>query len=1397
MQTFWVVLGLWFGWTQCRGQTTTSADTAAEALFAPGLVAEYRSLLPNRAEADKRGEVARIEPKPAIAFQTEIGSRDSVHPSLPPGPFRIEWSGWIDIREAKPIRWGAYVAGRLRWKLEDKVLLETVGENPQHWVLSPGMAVSPGLHRVAIEFESSSNPEGSRLQLWWESDDFLREPIPSWRWKHRIDRVPSGLAQEQAAEMGRRTALSYGCAQCHRETFPELEPRSPGPSLHDLGQRVDRGWLVRKLMSPRSAHPGSIMPELFSETPEDQAKAILIADYLLNKTGPALAQNEPLSNHRPGRDHFLGLGCIACHLVPDMDPAMQTSLVPRSSLVTLQDRFSVESLTGFLLDPYRRYPDGRMPHLVSTPSIARNLAAYLLTTAGKPSVDVTTTPQPLLAEPAQSTIEATVRRLGVGTANDAGRALSELYGCRQCHPGLDESPVRSLPIRDLQGGCLSARANRRFHLSTNQIRSLQARLQAGPERGHHSTRYHREVLWERAGCQKCHARDTDRSSPLEIIGREVWAAHLARLPFQRTPALTHAWSKYQPAHLSNVVAHGVSGLRPSWYSYRMPSYGGQTPQLIRAILESDGEAFQIPAQEPEADDPSWISVGQTLVGFEGYSCVACHLWKGRAFMEPDPSAAGPDLASVGKRLHQTWFDRWLEDPQRIHPGTPMPAFFARGSPVSQRELLGGDAEKQKAAIWSYLRNSATAPSPEPRPSEPVMIPPESEGPLIGQIPVEIPKVGWVESISILTAAGDLAVFDIPSGLFRHAFTNATLLRNPNGNRSFQLAGTPWLQPTNLTVQLQSAEGREIAQSFMLEEYQRMPQGILIRGRYRFRSVEISITQTLTLPLRNGDRQASLRLQVTSIPGGGTLELPLPEAQGTWTTERGNAVASDLRLRLETEAAGTLKFPLPGSGPFIDGNSISTSANLDWIPSGDRITNHHGLQRPGYQAYRYPMPKTASGEDRIMPTAMAIDPKTDRIYIASLKHGDIVSLDPPGSGFGSEVSTPFRDRIQGLFQDALSMQHDGTGLHVLHRRNLTRITDSNGDGLLDRFERLAALPHAVANAYDWGYGLVREPTGSFLLSFAPHANQRMAGSGAAMRWTPGQRHEGIPMGRWDEVAWGFRNPLGWVTGPEGSVFFSDNQGEWIGSSKLGHLVQGSFNGYPNHAQLQHTNHPSTPATVWVPYNWARSINGIAWENTGGKFGPFTGQLFMAELMNGGAILRANVEKVNGVYQGACFPFWGSGLLGPLVMAFDSLGHLYVGSLTMPNWMGQPDRGAVYRIQRVGDLPLELCSIHVAPAGFRVVFTQPVDPASVNNPSDWKLEQYRYEYTGAYGSPELDRRRVDIRRINLEPDGQVADLLTEPLKRGWIYSIRASKLRSPSGQDAANNVGVYTMNEIPVQ
>src|SRR5439155_19544639 len=165
-------------------------------------------------------------------------------------------------------------------------------------------------------------------------------------------------------------------------------------------------------------------------------------------------------------------------------------------------------------------------------------------------------------------------------------------------------------------------------------------------------------------------------------------------------------------------------------------------------------------------------------------------------------------------------------------------------------------------------------------------------------------------------------------------------------------------------------------------------------------------------------------------------------------------------------------PAPASPPVVK-----------WPLSSDSGKMAGGLERPGYRAIAYPRPKTSSGEDRIMPAALAIDPKDGRVFVASMKTGEIfVVRDPTDDGRKAR----FDNYARGLFQETLSMLAEPGALYVLHRRNLTRLTDTDGDGVADRFDRIAALPHGVADTYDYGYGLVRDKSGAFVFTYAPYA-----------------------------------------------------------------------------------------------------------------------------------------------------------------------------------------------------------------------------------------------------------------------------------------------------------------------
>jgi glucose/arabinose dehydrogenase/cytochrome c551/c552 len=1355
-----------------------------EADLSPGLLAVYRSLA-----ADSRAApLVRIDPKPAFTW-----GRSSPHPRIAPGPFEVRWTGVISWKERKPVRFGAYLGGELTMSVDGVAVLKGRGKTSTAWVQgSLPFARESGLYRIRIRYRSFDGVP-ARVRIWWQGKDFSREPLPGALLKHLPKELPDTARHEATADLGRAAAGRLGCARCHRQALPAVNNAPPGPSLADLGRRVRRRWLLDWLADPSRVRHGARMPALFTADRQGFVERWLVAEYLFKATsGGKPAPKNKAGDHRAGKQAFLGMGCIACHRDPEKPDAGKDDL-ERYPFEGLGDRLPADHLEAFLRQPAVRYPDDRMPRMPLTAATARDLAAYLLmhSKAAPPAGPAEAPVRPV-------EIARVVRRLGAADAEAAGRSLVREKGCVRCHTGLGEPEQVAVPIKPADArkgpaGCLSDKTLPRFRLDDATRAALRAFLPLAADEKHTSAFADGQRLLRRLGCWRCHQRDSDRPAPLEEIGRTVWAPFLYRLPFQRAPRLTQATAKFTPEYLLSAVRDGVSGVRPDWYSYRMPAFGAHAAAVVRALAESDGDLPDVsrPRPAPPAD-PTLTALGPSLVGFEGYACVSCHVWAGKSLAAVEPGTVGPELTTLTGRVRREWFDRFLEGPLRVYPGTPMPAVFPKGAPASLRSVFGGDVARQKDAIWGYLAQGKKARPPRPRPPIPIPLPPVGAPPLVAQIPVQLPDGSLIEALCVLYGNHDLVLYDIGAATLRNFYTGARLLRQSNVWRTLELTGTPSAPrlAADAPVALAGPRGLQIPAATQFLGYERLPGGVRLRWRFRFAAGPVEVAEELGVR-REGNKRLLVRaLHATGLPEHGALEVRT-RGPGRYritvaaVTGRASSTAADgvLVARFQpragtTTVSGAIRYELPPS-------SMPKAARPPALPAKPDEGQVGPLERPGYRAIVYPRPKTAAGEDRIMPSALAVHPRDGRVFVASMKLGELLVLrDPHDDGRGSR----FDDFTRGLFQDIFGMVHDGRSLYVLHRRNLTRVRDPGPRGLADRFDRVAPLPHAVGNAYDWAYGLVRDQKGRFLFTFAPHANPHQTGSGSLLRLTPGDPHP-------EEIAFGFRNPLGWAAGPGGEVFFTDNQGDWVATNKLCHVEPGRFYGFPNPARPQTAKKPPGRTAVWVPYDWARSINGLAYDASGGKFGPFAGQFFLAELMNGGAIIRANVERVNGVYQGACFPFWGRGLLGPLTLAFDPKGRLFVGAITTPGWMGQPDRGALFRLDYTGPVPFEIHSIHARPRGFRLVFTRAVDERTSRALASYRIEHYRYEYTGAYGSPELERTRLPIRRALLGADGGTVDLETAPLVRGRVYAISAAGVRSAKGKALVHPQGVYTLHEIP--
>jgi len=194
-------------------------------------------------------------------------------------------------------------------------------------------------------------------------------------------RIP-GLALGTLAPELRGEILieDLNCVACH-EVEGSLKTRSKqAPRLTDLGARLNPTWIERFIADPHGTQEGTTMPDtLASLEPAVRRKtARAITHFLLSTRTSGFAFTPPdavASGH--GQRLFLSRGCIACHSTPESDPTAPSAqgLIP---LTGLESKYSFQSLSGFLHQPHRTRPSGRMPDLRLGHLDVERITHYLL-----------------------------------------------------------------------------------------------------------------------------------------------------------------------------------------------------------------------------------------------------------------------------------------------------------------------------------------------------------------------------------------------------------------------------------------------------------------------------------------------------------------------------------------------------------------------------------------------------------------------------------------------------------------------------------------------------------------------------------------------------------------------------------------------------------------------------------------------------------------------------------------------------------------------------------------------------------------------------------------------------------------------------------------------------------
>jgi hypothetical protein len=398
---------------------------------------------------------------------------------------------------------------------------------------------------------------------------------------------------------------------------------------------------------------------------------------------------------------------------------------------------------------------------------------------------------------------------------------------------------------------------------------------------------------------------------------------------------------------------------------------------------------------------------------------------------------------------------------------------------------------------------------------------------------------------------------------------------------------------------------------------------------------------------------------------------------------------------------------------------------------------------------------------------------------------------------------FKLFAEGL-QEGLGLKVVNDQIYVLQRSELSRLTDLDGDGTCDRIETISNDFGVSGNYHEFAFGLPTDAAGNFYVSLNVGFTEPKWWHGRSLAPWRGWVMKIAPDGTTTPLASGFRSPCGIGTNAAGDLFVTDNQGDWMPVCPLEHVKQGGFYGAPaslvwtdayknTNTEPSLTNPvdvPRTPPACWIPYKWSRSTGDMRPAPRDGSFGPFSDQLILAELTNG-LVLRADLEKVRGEYQGAVMLLRED--VGSAVRTlFARDGTLMLG-LTNRGWGGRAPGHGIARVRWNKTTPFEIEHVRLRQDGFALEFTEPLAEAKLT-PANIDVSLYHYDWWWEYGSPERNDGTRAVSAIEVASDRRSL-VVHAPIEAGHMARVILKDVVSASGRALEHAEFAYTINQLP--
>ncbi len=385
------------------------------------------------------------------------------------------------------------------------------------------------------------------------------------------------------------------------------------------------------------------------------------------------------------------------------------------------------------------------------------------------------------------------------------------------------------------------------------------------------------------------------------------------------------------------------------------------------------------------------------------------------------------------------------------------------------------------------------------------------------------------------------------------------------------------------------------------------------------------------------------------------------------------------------------------------------------------------------------------------------------------------------------------RIASGLAEPLGVKIVNDTIYVLQKQELTRLIDTNKDGIIDEYQTVCDAWQVSANFHEFAFGLVYRD-GYFYATLATAIDP----GGASTNPQIPDRGKAVKISKKDGsiefIATGLRTPNGIGIGTDGEIFITDNQGDWLPSSKVLHLTQGAWFGsrsvdFEGTANLK----PKLPV-VWLPQD---EIGNSPSQPTVITVGPYKGQQLHGEVTHGG-LKRVFMEKINGEYQGAVFRF-SQGLEGGVNrVVWGPDGALYVGQIGNPgNWAQSGKKWfGLQKLTYNGKSVFEMMAVRAKSNGVEIEMSEPISEYFGNSISDYEVRQWYYLPTRNYGGPKLDEKALKIKSVNISEDRKKVFLELDKMEPNHVVYIRLKGIfLSKENKNLWSTEAWYTLNQIP--